>query len=348
MTGKTDEIVSYVQQQTDRLSQAIDGKRGTLVEAHRRQDQPAHDRDRPRHLRRAEVDRDPRPGLLAVDHGQRQRRRPHHHLGRRARHRRAQPLAEGAGAGVARGDRAVAPGLDRGRHRDAGDLEDPAHRHGRAVRAPARRQHPAAGSADRRPRQPQLAGARAGHPRRRLRLGHERRHLAQWCGDPDAGRPARHLQRQDLEGAGGSGLALDPVRRPRPQRWSRPPPWSSRPTARPLPRSPSARPRWNRWSPPSTCAPPTSISACRASPSLLDESLAAAEERARDIARVVAETAGAGSAAISRQFEAVRAASEEEHRQTVEAMHDIYRQTTAKRMRCSSNPPSKFADWWRA
>ena len=62
--------------------------------------------------------------------------------------------------------------------------------------------------------------------------------------------------------------------------------------------------------------------------SMLDESLAAAEERARDIARVVAETAGAGSAAISRQFEAVRAASQEEHRQTVETMHDIYRQTT--------------------
>jgi Skp family chaperone for outer membrane proteins len=61
---------------------------------------------------------------------------------------------------------------------------------------------------------------------------------------------------------------------------------------------------------------------------MLDESLAAAEERARDIARVVAETAGAGSAAISRQFEAVRAASQEEHRQTVETMHDIYRQTT--------------------
>ena len=33
MTGKTDEIVTYVQQQTDRLSQMIDGKRGTLVEA---------------------------------------------------------------------------------------------------------------------------------------------------------------------------------------------------------------------------------------------------------------------------------------------------------------------------
>ena len=33
MTGKTDEIVTYVQQQTDRLSQMIDGKRGSLVEA---------------------------------------------------------------------------------------------------------------------------------------------------------------------------------------------------------------------------------------------------------------------------------------------------------------------------
>jgi chaperonin cofactor prefoldin len=62
--------------------------------------------------------------------------------------------------------------------------------------------------------------------------------------------------------------------------------------------------------------------------SLLDESLAAAEERARDIARVVAETAGAGSAAISRQFEAVRVAAEEERRQTADAMAEIYQQST--------------------
>jgi chaperonin cofactor prefoldin len=55
--------------------------------------------------------------------------------------------------------------------------------------------------------------------------------------------------------------------------------------------------------------------------SLLDESLAAAEERARDIARIVAETAGAGSAAISHQFEAV------------------------KRMRCSSIPPTASPAW---
>src|SRR6202040_3394283 len=61
---------------------------------------------------------------------------------------------------------------------------------------------------------------------------------------------------------------------------------------------------------------------------LLDESLAAAEERARDIARVVAETAGAGSAAISRQFEAVRTAAEEERRMTSDAMAELYQQST--------------------
>ncbi|MFN5716710.1 MAG: negative regulator of septation ring formation, partial [Bradyrhizobium sp.] len=33
MTGKTDEIVTYVQQQTERLSQMVDGRRGSLVEA---------------------------------------------------------------------------------------------------------------------------------------------------------------------------------------------------------------------------------------------------------------------------------------------------------------------------
>jgi hypothetical protein len=61
---------------------------------------------------------------------------------------------------------------------------------------------------------------------------------------------------------------------------------------------------------------------------LLDESLAAAEERARDIARVVAETAGAGSSAISRQFEAVRTAAENERQQTLNAMSDLYQQSS--------------------
>jgi len=61
---------------------------------------------------------------------------------------------------------------------------------------------------------------------------------------------------------------------------------------------------------------------------LLDQSLDAAETRARDIAQVVAETAGESSASVSRQFEAVRLAVEDERRQTIEAMSEVYDQGT--------------------
>ena len=77
--------------------------------------------------------------------------------------------------------------------------------------------------------------------------------------------------------------------------------------------------------------------------SLLDESLAAAEERARDIARVVAETAGAGSAAISRQFEAVRASAEEERRLTADAMAEVYQQTTQEADAMFKQSAERFA-----
>jgi predicted NBD/HSP70 family sugar kinase len=76
---------------------------------------------------------------------------------------------------------------------------------------------------------------------------------------------------------------------------------------------------------------------------LLDESLAAAEERARDIARVVAETAGAGSAAISRQFEAVRASAEEERRLTAETMSELYQQGTQEADAMFKQSADKFA-----
>ncbi|HJZ19895.1 MAG TPA: negative regulator of septation ring formation, partial [Bradyrhizobium sp.] len=76
---------------------------------------------------------------------------------------------------------------------------------------------------------------------------------------------------------------------------------------------------------------------------LLDESLAAAEERARDIARVVAETAGAGSAAISRQFEAVRAAAEEERRLTADTMSELYQQGTQEADAMFKQSADKFA-----
>ena len=81
---------------------------------------------------------------------------------------------------------------------------------------------------------------------------------------------------------------------------------------------------------------------------LLDESLAAAEERARDIARVVAETAGAGSAAISRQFEAVRSAAEEERRLTADTMTSSTSRAPRKPTRCSSSRPTSSPPWSRA
>jgi hypothetical protein len=77
--------------------------------------------------------------------------------------------------------------------------------------------------------------------------------------------------------------------------------------------------------------------------SLLDESLAAAENRARDIARVVAESAGASSSAVGRQFEAVRAAVEEERRQTLEAMSEIYEQGTQDAGSMFQQAADKFA-----
>jgi hypothetical protein len=77
---------------------------------------------------------------------------------------------------------------------------------------------------------------------------------------------------------------------------------------------------------------------------LLDESLAAAEERARDIARVVAETAGAGSAAISRHFEAVRTAAEEERRLTTDAMAELYQQSTEEADAMFKQSAEKFAN----
>ena len=70
---------------------------------------------------------------------------------------------------------------------------------------------------------------------------------------------------------------------------------------------------------------------------------AAAEARARDIARVVAETAGAGSAAITRQFESVRASAEEERRLTTDAMSEMYQQTTHEADAMFKQSADKFA-----
>src|SRR5262249_32604533 len=77
--------------------------------------------------------------------------------------------------------------------------------------------------------------------------------------------------------------------------------------------------------------------------SLLEESMQAAEARAREIARGVAETASTGSSAISQQFEAVRHSAEEERRLTSEAMHEIYQQGTQEADAMLSQAAERFA-----
>jgi hypothetical protein len=59
---------------------------------------------------------------------------------------------------------------------------------------------------------------------------------------------------------------------------------------------------------------------------LLDESFLAAEGRARDIARTIAEGMNTGTRAITEQYEQVRNATDEERQRTMDALHGVYQQ----------------------
>ena len=63
---------------------------------------------------------------------------------------------------------------------------------------------------------------------------------------------------------------------------------------------------------------------------LLAETFEAAEGRARDIARVLAEASTEGTKAIANQYELVRVTSDEERKRTTEALHAIYEQATGE------------------
>ena len=63
---------------------------------------------------------------------------------------------------------------------------------------------------------------------------------------------------------------------------------------------------------------------------LLSETFDAAEGRARDIARVLAESSTEGTKAIANQYELVRATSDEERKRTAEALNAIYEQATGQ------------------
>src|SRR6185503_4956619 len=63
---------------------------------------------------------------------------------------------------------------------------------------------------------------------------------------------------------------------------------------------------------------------------LLSETFEAAEGRARDIARVLAESSTEGTKAIANQYDLVRATSDEERKRTSEALSAIYEQATGQ------------------
>jgi len=63
---------------------------------------------------------------------------------------------------------------------------------------------------------------------------------------------------------------------------------------------------------------------------LLAETFEAAEGRARDIARVLAESSTDSTKAIANQYELVRVTSDEERKRTSEALHSIYEQATGE------------------
>jgi hypothetical protein len=62
---------------------------------------------------------------------------------------------------------------------------------------------------------------------------------------------------------------------------------------------------------------------------MLDESLHVAEDRARDIARLVAEATSEGARSIAEQHATIRATTEEQSQRTLDALRNVYEQVTS-------------------
>jgi len=81
--------------------------------------------------------------------------------------------------------------------------------------------------------------------------------------------------------------------------------------------------------------------------SLLDESLAAAEDRARDIARTIADSSSSGARAVAEQFQAVREATDEERRRTLEALRHVYEEANGEAQAMFQSATDRFAEVMR-
>ena len=77
---------------------------------------------------------------------------------------------------------------------------------------------------------------------------------------------------------------------------------------------------------------------------MLDQTLESAGDRTREIARMVAEFDHQGTRAISENFEAIRAANEDEYKRTAEAMRALYDQTTGDAHIMFDQAAERFAE----
>src|SRR5262249_39842600 len=78
--------------------------------------------------------------------------------------------------------------------------------------------------------------------------------------------------------------------------------------------------------------------------SLLDESLEAATGRAREVARVVADSSAASTRNIAEQYDVVRMNAEQERKQTGDAMRQIYEQATGDAHAMLRDSAERFAE----
>ena len=77
---------------------------------------------------------------------------------------------------------------------------------------------------------------------------------------------------------------------------------------------------------------------------MLDESLAAAECRARDIGRTIAEASNTNTHTINDQFQAVREGAEAEQRRTLDAMRQIYEHATGDAQSMFQGAAERFSE----
>ena len=77
---------------------------------------------------------------------------------------------------------------------------------------------------------------------------------------------------------------------------------------------------------------------------VLDESLEGATERAREIARLTAESTAGGAKAIAESFEAIRNNADEERKRAADTMHEIYEGATQESHAMFEQAAQRFAD----